>query len=434
LNVCEKEEDKMKAIMKKVKSLICVMLLMTSVCILAGCGRTGSRFGTSGIEGSDTPQSISLVLGVHKYFPVLSLTTDSVYSKIYDACYSYGNLSAICIDGKPYVACNYNIASPDKHIDEAKRKQLAANNTKQIIADMSGISGKTENVDTLSAINLSAESLQSTDTSCQKTMIIYDSGLCSTGLMDMREKNFFDAPAEKIVAQLKELHAIPDMKNIAVTWVGLGTTCGEQNDLYESHKYKLKNLWEKILTAGGATVTFDSSPLSDEQYEKELPNCATIPIVADSLDAAELVTENMMPEVVAFYEDTSIKFKSDLAEFADVAKVEQELEPVAEYLRENPDQNIHIVGMTATVGELDEGKRLSLERAENVRRMLVNMGARKEQTHSLGLGHSPNPLRAEDIDGDGNLIEEQAKRNRAVFLIKSDSELVGTLLQCSGGI
>lgn len=421
-------KKRMKKNVKKLTVLKYSVALLTCVFLLTGCSGTNSYL--SGKLSSAEPegmQSVSMVLGVHDFFPSISLAVDAIYSPVYNACYTYGKVSGVIVDGAPYVAGDYKINPPGKNIDKAKKKQIADNSTKQILAEIATATAKTPEIDTLSAITLSAGTLQSTKAESQKTMIVIDSGFSSSGLLDFSSKNIIDASVETVVEQLKELHAIPDLNGISVTWIGLGTTCGEQEELTSTYKYKLKELWNAILSSGGATVTFDSSPMSKEEYAGELPECTAIPIVAESLNPEDAVSEGNMPEVVKYDENTTIKFQSDKSEFVDRQATEALLEPIAQYLIKNPDKKIYIAGMTATVGEEQDGKVLALERARACRDILTEKGVQAGQLTCMGLGHAPNPLRVTDTDGEGNLLEDMAKLNRAVFFIQSDSKLMDVL-------
>lgn len=405
------------------KMILTGMLVGTLVMsgILTGCT-------TLDTPKSKNPQSVSMVMGVHDYFPVISLDTNAVYSKIYDACYTYGDFSAVVVDGDPFVACNYNINEPEKKIDSAKKKQIASKNAAQIMSEVSAVSAKTPEIDTLSAISLSADSLHSVPGESEKSMIVFDSGLSTTSLLNFSAQNIIDEPVESLVAQLEKLHAIPDLTGIDVTWVGLGATCGEQDNLTNSYKFKLKTIWEGILTAGGASsITFDQSPTSSEEYAMDLPKCSTVPIVADCLEVAELVTEEEMPEVIKWDGNSSLQFESDKAEFIDTAAAMAELGPIAEYLNANPNEAIYIFGMTATVAGGDSGVGLSEERAQACKNVLLEKGVNEAQVTCVGLGQTQNSLRAVDIDESG-MQNENAQKNRAVFVVKAESELVDVLV------
>ncbi|MGN1126013.1 MAG: OmpA family protein, partial [Ruminococcus sp.] len=407
---------------KKILSIILCLTVITSLAVfITGCG--------SITETEKTPRSLSVVLGVHKYFPKIPLNTTSLYSEIYDCAYSWGSVSAVCVDGNPSVQCNFDIQNPDKNINESKKKQLAENNTTAILSSFSDVAAVVPEIDTLQAITVSADSLNSISEDCQKSMIIADSGLSTTGLLSFPEQNLIDMPADSIVEQLESKHALPNLSDINITWLGLGQVCGEQDNLSTTYKYKLQKLWKKILEAGGAcSVTFDSSPLANEENDIQLPECSVIPIVADSLDLSEVITDDEIPEVIKF-DDTSIQFKADKAEFINEENITESLKPIAEFLVSHKDSTFYVVGMTATVGDSYSSKELSEQRAEACRNILLKSGVDESQLICVGLGHTQNVLRVDDLDDNGELIEDMAQLNRAVFFIKSDSSLVDTVVK-----
>lgn len=411
---------------KGIMRVLMIAMVLSIGGILSGCGKDDVKH----LENKG-PQSVSLVLGVHNYFPAISFQTDSVYDRIYEACYTYGDCSGVTVDGDPFVACNYNINEPDKKIDRAKRKQLASNSTSQIISELSKVSAQTPEIDTLSAIHLSADTLQSTEGSSDKSMVVFDSGLSTTSLLNFSTQNIIDEPVDSIVSQLEELHAIPNLQDIHIVWVGLGQTCGEQDRLTKSYRYKLQNIWEGILKAGNAaSVTFDTSPLSTEEYSMDLPKCSTVPIIADSLEVADTVTEKEMPEVIKWDGNSSLQFIKNEAQFIDKQAALKEMKPIAEYLVANPNEKVSIFGMIASVPDKNSGKVLSEERAAACKNILLEQGVEEHQVTTVGLGQVSNPLRVKDVDTLGRQIEEQAQKNRAVFVVKSDSELVGALMKC----
>ena len=408
---------------KKCISIACSMMILASSLMMAGCS-PGHAAG-----GEILPQSVSLVLGVHEFFPMIPTNTGSLYGKVYEACSSYGKCSATILDGSPYLAFDYDIKEPEKHLDGAKKKQIAKDCTEQILSEISKARAKTGEIDVLSALTLSAQSLESS--SGETSMLIFDSGLSTCQPLDFSQENLIEAPPDAVVEQLEEIHAIPDLSGIDnITWVGLGTTCGEQEKLNSDYKYKLKELWQAILTAGGASasaITFDPSPLPDQELDGNLPKCTSVPVITKSLDLPEASMEEDIPEVVKFDEGTSVKFQGDMSVFVDDQAAAAALAPIAEYLK-NSGSKILIVGTTATVPSYpDEGKTLSLQRAKACEAVLLANGVDAGQLRCIGLGRMPNPLRVQDLDDQGNLIEEMARLNRAVFFVREDSALAGTI-------
>lgn len=403
-----------------------MMMLVTTMVLgtaMTGCGNKTSA--------SDTPQSVSLVRRVTRNCPAISLQTESVYDKIYEAAYSYGDVSVVSAEGTPKVVCNYNLQEPNKKIDKSKRNQLATNNTAQMIEQMSAITSTTPEADTLTSIRLSADTLHSTSGESEKTMIIFDSGLSTAGLLNFAQQNIIETSPEFLVEQLEARHAIPDLSDIHVVWVGLGKVCGEQPELTADYQYRLEEIWKAILCKGNAaSVTFDRSPVSNEAYAGNLPQCSIVPVVADALDIETLVTEAEMPDVIKWDEASPVTFQGDKAEFVDYQAAAKELTPVAEYLTANPQQKVYIFGMTATVTGGNSGTELATKRAQTVRNVLTEKGVSEAQITCVGLGQISNPLRVDDVDANGHQIQELAQKNRAVFVIREESDMVNVLLDC----
>ena len=68
-----------------------------------------------------------------------------------------------------------------------------------------------------------------------------------------------------------------------------------------------------------------------------------------------------------------------------------------------------------------DNNRLSTQRAEACMKILTNKGVESERIQCLGWGSNPSPFRVEDLDANGNLIEKNARKNRAIFILSADA-------------
>lgn len=392
--------------MKKILSVLIVSaIVLSSVFVFAGC--SGNK------EMSSEPESTAIVLGNHKYFPMLSLNIPSISSAIYNTCLSYGRVTGFVSDGNPYLVGDYIINEPNVKVDNTKRKQLAKKNCNQIMSECSNAKAKTPEIDTLSAITQAAKSIQSSSGS--RTLLVFDSGLSTTGLLNFAEQNLIDADPDKIVEQLDEKHYIPNLEGINVVWTGIGQTCGDQTPLTENYKYKLEQLYNAILIAGGAKVTFNHEPIQGDEPES-VPECSIVPVVEDSLDI-----NGALPDVVKL-DETKISFVSDKAVFVSETDAYEALKPIADILIKNTDMKVLIVGSTATDGTPEGCKNLSQLRADKVKDTLIeDLHVNPNQLSTFGAGQNSTPFRVDDLDSNGNLIESEAAKNRAVFIVNSDS-------------
>lgn len=417
------------------KTIISLVLLLTICFTFAGC----CIFPTAEpIE----PVATVIVIGSHSNFPYqgsLSSLTDSIY----DSCYTYGTVTIIVADGEPYLAADYTVKKPKANVDKSKRKMLAEENAATIIKKLYTFTAQTPEVDTLSALTIASDKLNASDCSVKK-VILDDSGLSTTGLLNFASSQVIDEDPESIVKQLEDRKAIPNLGGVDVEVIGLGQTSGEQTALTTTLKAQLTAIWQAILSSSGATVTINTTPLkATTESEQSLPAVSTITVIKDSLTLTvptyveETSVEETTPteetpvtpietpvtpfiEEVVRFDETSVKFKSNTAELADKDKATAALKPIGEILKNNPDLTVYLAGMTASTG--GDGKQLSLERAKTVKSLLLDMGAKEKQVSCVGLGRTENFLRVNDLDSDGNLVENKAKLNRAVFLFGSDSE------------
>ena len=414
--------------MKKIRRLIGMTIIAL---LIIGCitGCVGSKSGKRTNENRVRPQNISIVIGRHDNFPAVTLNDKKVYDQVYSAVESYGSVSSVIIDGDPYVSCNYTISRPKAKVDKQKKSQIDKNNTERILNEVQTYSGKTSEIDTLAGISLAADILNGLGQDSEKSMIIYDSGLSTTSLLNFAAENIIDQNSDILVKQLKEAHAIPDMSGISsVTWIGLGQTCGEQGKLTKSYKYKLQKIWEAILKAAGAkSVAIDPTPIANQVSTEELPVCSIVPVIAEEIDITDTLEDNEIPELVKWDSNSKVHFLPDKAEFTSPSEATKQLDPIAEYLITNP-MPIYILGMTATVPGGDTGIELSKARSEACKNILIKMGVKESLITCVGLGQTDNFLRVPDTDENG-MQTDDAQKNRAVFIMKADSKMINQILK-----
>ena len=65
--------------------------------------------------------------------------------------------------------------------------------------------------------------------------------------------------------------------------------------------------------------------------------------------------------------------------------------------------------------------KLSTERAETVKKLLIDFGADSSRIKTKGLGYTKNPLRVNDLNENGYLLESEAKKNRAVYILTDNN-------------
>ncbi len=400
------------------KKLICVVLsIMMAVLCFAGCVDSGSS-GETDTKASDltTPLSLALVIGAHKNFPVIGFSSQWLEDSIYTACRTYGEINVIVSEKIPEVQTNIRFEKTDKNLTEKKHKQLAQSNAQAVYNLLPALKAKTGEVDLLRSLDLAADAL-SASSSTRRELYIYDSGLCTAGILSQLTEDYIGADHKEIADKLSLMGALPELEGVTVYFQGLGCVAGEQEALPPSVKKNLKSMWNEILIrSGAAEVIFDTTPVTGEEGT-DLPEVTVLDFPEDKL----ILDDNTLIK----FDDRTIKFKADSAEFIDASGAEVVLRPVAAVLIENPSVTVYIAGTTATVGVTEDtpvtGIELSFDRAQACKDMLVAMGVRDSQLICKGLGCADNALKTDDCDAEGNLIEEKAVLNRAIYIFTTTS-------------
>lgn len=157
--------------------------------------------------------------------------------------------------------------------------------------------------------------------------------------------------------------------------------------------------------------------------------------ITQSDTAAEIQREPETVEELVFEEpfsldETQIMFVSNKAIFVDEEAAKAALAPVAEVILAHPDHPILLAGTTATDGEQESCVRLSSQRAEAVKNLLVSAyGVPADQLLTVGLGYAADPFpRGQDRDSKGNFVESEAVKNRRVVVLDANDPTAQAIL------
>ena len=421
----------------KVSASIVLLIALLFSLSLTGCSHNAEH---EPVEiHTDEPTAVCIVMRKNANAPEISVAR--FYDLVYNAAYTYGSVSAVSVEGEPQMLCDYKVNPPDKMVDSTKRRQIAAENTQTILAEIARAVASTPEADTLSALSMSSDILKS-KTESVKLLCIDDSFLSTAGLLNFADSNLLEQDPDAIVEQLNERYAIPDFSGIDIMILGMGQTCGSQTALGPAYEHKLESIWKAIFEESDcASLSIDRTPLGNTEPANAF-SVSTVTIITDVLtfnippeepdsvlntqistldqhEDEEKTAEEIFREVVRFDEKT-IKFVGDSDEFIDTELAVRTLSPIATLLYDNPDVKVILAGTTASVG--GDGIDLSLKRAEAVKNVLISAGVNEAQIRCVGLGRTDNCLRVNDLDINGNLIENMAKLNRSVFLFAEDSD------------
>ena len=421
--------------MKKAGLISNFVTLMLVVTLLTGCPAPNGG-GSSEQEPAKSQEiHLAVVIGSHAHAPRPNLGL--IEDQLYNACYTYGSVTLVCDDGDPYTLV-VDLPVQESDLSDNKKRQIADDQTKQILSAASQMQARTDEVNTLKAINLGARSLESaepesTDKELVLKMVILDSCLQTTGALSFIEHHLNNIDAEDIVSQLTDMDELPVLDNIQVTVYTCGDTAGSrQKVLPESNRKALKNVWESILEAGNADVNMkDDLPLSSIYNEDSMPKVTPVSVVQDAVDIQDEdeVDDAFADGGVLSFDEKSIAFKPGTAELADKDAAKQSLIYVAEYMNDHPDFKVLVCGTTACWGGEAYCLNLSNDRASAVCRLLIKeFGISKSRVQPAGVGYSFDDFYTYDQTPEGNLDDEVAPVNRSVKLVDLDSETAARIL------
>lgn len=402
---------------KNVKKLIVGMVVCCMIGVLAGCE-------------SPKNEEVNLVVLIGNTKNEEAINVSVIEDKIKDVCDVCGTITIIQIDGDPYVVDQLKIPERKQGLSQSKKEQIITEQYSQIKAVLTHCTPKTEQVDTLKALQIASRMLA--DCEGEKEVILLHSGLATTGMVDFTQILLESEQSEKLVSNLIKEKDIPDFKNVNIIWSGLGETQYPQDDLYSKHRYNLQVAWQMILDESGAdNVTFLSGVSLNKTTnpDNNLPFVSKVPIIKPASIWEENYKFSMDDGAVFKYDGDKISFKPDSDEIltsdSEVLLLFSEL---IEYMKLNSEYTIMLAGTTASPGYESGHKELSLKRVAKIKNILVDSGGISEnQIITVGLGND-NELTVKDTDENGILIESQAKQNRAVFVMNVQSDFAKKIL------
>lgn len=380
--------------------------------LLTGCTSQKRSASESGSVADSQPVSVSVVVGAHANANVISPNAREIGEQLYQCAYTYGTVSLIRADGKPEEFLKAKIPEPStKGLSESKLKSIAEGYQSEIFAafQTDGMA-KVEEVDTLEAIRLAGNSLKAV-TEGDKYLVVAETGLATTGYVNFYADDLFHTPTEDIVQALEDEKAIPDLEGVHVVWLYAGQVAEPQQTLSEVQKDKLIEIWSSVLAkAGAASVDFRPDSASSTPYT-DLPEVSVVNADDRNIDVTPLTKMILDSE--------SVSFVGDQAVFVDENQAKQAISGVAQTLLAYPDNQVYVVGCTASLpGKESFCQNLSEDRAQAVVNVLKELGVPEEQVKAVGMGNQA-PWHLEDLDAEGKQIESIAQQNRCVVVLDS---------------
>lgn len=255
----------------------------------------------------------------------------------------------------------------------------------------------------LAAIDLGARAVR--DHSGTRTLGVIDSGLQTVAPLRFQDPGLLDAQPGDVAEFLAQTKALPDLSGVVVVFEGLGDTADPQQPLDTRQRANLRAIWTVVARRAGATeVRYVDTPVTGPA-PAGLPPVTPVPLVADRGFPA--TTTGVLP-------DATVPFQPDSAVLRDPPGALAILAPLAQQIIASHTA-VTLTGTTANVGPLDGQRSLSLQRAEAIKALLVQLGVPAQLVSTRGTG-SAWPGYVPDHDAAGVLLPGPAEQNRQVIM------------------
>jgi outer membrane protein OmpA-like peptidoglycan-associated protein len=363
------------------------------------------------------PLSIAIIMGIHANSQAANLANGVLTEGVSASFGTYGMVSVICNDGKPDLISatindlpeRYKHGSPEKLAQDTKRK------TNAFLTDLANVRANDAESDMLESLRLAVRSLVSAPAGSQKRIVVLDTGLSTTGLLDFRNTDIFYADPQDIADKLEQKHAIPDFDGITVQWQQLGDVSEPQQPLLPAQVLRLEKIWQAIIEKTGGTFELSLTVANPEKISGDLPPVSLVEFKPDEPIQFDPVAVGKF-DTPQFLSEEQVQFIGNSDQFLSPDEAIAVITPIAEYMEATPNFKMLLIGTTAGDNNSDGSLDLSQRRASTVKTTLVSLGVSADRITAIGLG-SADPWHIPDAGFDGAL----AAQNRKVVLISADA-------------
>lgn len=408
--------------MKKTIALILtIVLALVLVGSLTGC--------SSNNEVATEKVAVCYVIANTANSKGLNLQSPLVQDTIYSTILNYGYISVVNADGSPEIvlASSFDIDEKYKSASKDKLAMDARSKATNLINGMQTVIADDPEIDYLEALRLAVRSLASLEGYDSKQIIVLGTGLGTTGVLDFKN-NLISAEPDVIIELLNEKSEIPNFSDITVYWQQLGDVAAPQKTLTSAQKNKLQKIYGSLVETGGGTFVYNEIMANPVNESIEYPSVTPVDLPDDTpiaFEADEFDTEDDKafeePQVLS---ESQVEFIGDQANYLYPDKAVKNIRPIAEYLLKHDDVNILLIGSTAGDSTNASTLKLSQDRADAVKKTLIDLGVDADRITTIGMGAS-DPWHIPNAGYDG----AAASANRKVVLLDARSATAKTILE-----
>jgi outer membrane protein OmpA-like peptidoglycan-associated protein len=366
--------------------------------LLAGCGDPSPQTSAAPTDG------LSVVVGAHANAPAPTLL-DQAQAFVNRAAERQAQAAVIVDDKVGTVVAQGPLTVKAKNKSGAKK--AVGDQARLLSTTITTAAPRAGEVDLLHALDLAARALSAVRGS--KTILVVDSGLQTSGALRFQDPGMLSADPGEVADLLEHDNALPDLDGTEMVFSGLGDTASPQRPLTTALRKNVVAVWTAIAERAGAKVTVLEAPLTAPS-RAGLP--AVMPVPVPTVGHSVVPAEGSA-RVLELSQQT-VAFVSDSSAYLDPATARKALMPLARQIRDRG-AHVRLTGATASAGTAAGRARLSLARADAVKRTLVELGVSASQISTSGVG-SDWPGYLPDRDRAGQLVPALAAQNRKVLV------------------
>jgi len=336
---------------------------------------------------------------------------------------SDGNPSRVEILGQNGRPADLSVSANNSYMLNNRISNTISNTILPFI-DSEHLRAQSPEADLFEALHVASRVLRDMDPSRENHLLIIDSGITTTGHLDMREFNILEpGVSAEITNRLNEASLLPDLRDVNVSFFNIGGVSAPQAILSGPVEGALMTFWNHIIQHSGANMLHlqgRSEGGNPRQVQDGYPFVSIVEFDAPVLDLSDLRSEIFSAQSLGFLGDQS-EFIDDATARAVIATTAETLAP---FLESNPNHTVYIVGSQAVGPNNNTTEyQLSLDRAQRVKDLLVSeFGLPEARLRAIGAGTTTLSWRNTDEFAGGQWDNDLAEQNRVVAIIPSTAE------------
>lgn len=242
---------------------------ISGLCI-SGCASSSINPSSTMINCASTTAPLALAVGARANTPSPDLY--QVSDLITDAANAQEKITLVRIDGSPRIVYSQAFVT-DAGNPTSRQSGLNAylQGIERVFAG--NIHAVVPGADVIMALNLAAQSAGPGG-----NVVIIDSGLQTVGPLNFRTDDLLEASPTDVVTFLHRSHALPDLNDRHVIFVGLGDTASPQRPLDLREQQNVINIWLQIARAGGAACVGVDPAANDSPALTDVPSVGVVAV------------------------------------------------------------------------------------------------------------------------------------------------------------